>query len=86
MATKTHVTLNYFEIFFKLIRLFFVDVFSCRDISVGIATGDGLDDRCSIPEEARFLFHSVQPVLGSTKLPIQWVTGADFPMANSVRA
>jgi hypothetical protein len=59
MATKIHVTLNYFKLFLKLIRLFFIDVFSCREISVGIATGYGLDGRCLIPEEARFL-HSVQ--------------------------
>jgi hypothetical protein len=49
------------------------------NISVGTATGYGLDDRCSIPGWGWeiFLFDTVSgPALGPTQPPIQWVPGS----------
>jgi hypothetical protein len=52
-----------------------------RDISVGIALGCGLDDRCSgvqFPMGTRnsSLHHRVQNGSGFTQPPIQWVQGS----------
>jgi hypothetical protein len=52
-----------------------------RDSAVSIVAGYGLDDqgvRVRVPVGAR-IFHfsmSPRPALGSTRPPIQWVTGA----------
>jgi hypothetical protein len=55
-----------------------------RDISVGIATGYGLDDRggrsSSLGRVKNFLFStSLRPALGSSQPPIKWVPRALSP-------
>jgi hypothetical protein len=51
---------------------------SCRDSSVGIATGYGLDDQGggnSSPSRVKIFHFSIssRPALGSTQPPIKWV-------------
>jgi hypothetical protein len=55
-----------------------------RDSSVGIATGQGMDDRGigvkSLGRVKNFFFSTAsRPVLGSTQHPIQWVPGDVSP-------
>jgi hypothetical protein len=59
----------------------FVSIPPFPDSSVGIATGYGLDGRCSIAGRGRFysLFIISRPALGPTQPPIQWAPGAISP-------
>jgi hypothetical protein len=54
----------------------------CRDNSVRIVTGYGLDDRgvgVRVPEGSRVFSTSSSPALVSTQPPIQWVPGVPSP-------
>jgi hypothetical protein len=66
-------------------------IFTCRDSSVGIATGYGLDDRCS---RVRFprgagnfsLHHRVQNGSGAQPAFYPMGTGGSFPGSKAARA
>jgi hypothetical protein len=51
-----------------------------RDLSFGIATGYGLNGRCSIPGRGKKLCSTASRLaMGPTQPPIEWVEGALSP-------
>jgi hypothetical protein len=50
---------------------------SCSDGSVGVAMGDGLDDRGSISGRGKLFLLSIasRPAIRQTQPPIQWALG-----------